>query len=75
MSATSRKRQLELQKALKQLIESDKGASPTLNCKKLVEKWRAQSDQPVTLSMFDEAVRGLQDDDFLVRTGDVIRLC
>ena len=66
---------MELKKALKQLIEGDKGASPTMSCKKLVQKWREQSDQPVTLSMFDEAVRGLQDDDFLVKTGDVIRLC
>ena len=75
VSATSRKRQLELKQALKQLIEGEKGGSPTFNCKKLLEKWRSQSDQSVTLSMFDEAVRSLQDDDFLIRTGDNIRLC
>nr|XP_002123450.1 DNA replication licensing factor MCM4 [Ciona intestinalis] len=82
MSATARKRQEELKGALKQLIDQDKGrggqggkAGPTLRCRPLLDRWRSQTDQIITQAMFDEAVRALQDDEVLVRTGDVIRLC
>ena len=77
VSLTSRKRQDELKNALKQLIQNDRGASkaPSRKCRQLLAKWREQTDQTITQSMFDEAVRALQDDEFLVRTGDVVRLC
>uniref|UniRef100_H2ZKX3 DNA replication licensing factor MCM4 n=1 Tax=Ciona savignyi TaxID=51511 RepID=H2ZKX3_CIOSA len=82
MSATARKRQEELKGALKQLIDQDKGrggqgtkTGPTMRCRSLLDRWRSQTDQIITQAMFDEAVRALQDDEVLVRTGDVIRLC
>nr|CAB3263693.1 DNA replication licensing factor MCM4 [Phallusia mammillata] len=83
MSATARKRQEELKGALKQLIEQDRGrgvqagskSGPTIRCRPLLDRWRGQTDQIITQAMFDETLRSLQDDEFLVRTGDVIRLC
>ena len=83
MSATARKRQEELKVALKQLIEQDKGrggpagakAGPTIRCRSLLERWRGQTDQIITQAMFDETIKALQDDEYLVRTGDVLRLC
>ena len=80
MSATARKRQEELKTALKQLIEQDKGRNagktgPTIRCRSLLDRWRGQTEQIITQAMFDETIKALQDDEFIVRTGDVIRLC
>lgn len=77
VSATSRKRRDELKTALKQLLQSDRAGTraPTRKCRQVLAKWREQTDQTITQLMFDEAVRALQDDDYLVRTGDVIKLC
>ncbi|XP_076806416.1 DNA replication licensing factor mcm4-A-like [Clavelina lepadiformis] len=83
MSATARRRQEELKSALKQLIEQDKGrggpgggkSGPTMRCRPLLDRWRGQTDQIITQAMFDETVKSLQDDEYLVRTSDVIRLC
>ena len=80
MSATGRKRREELKAALRQLIEQDKTragqkSAPTIRCRMLLDRWRSQADQAITQAMFDETVKGLQDDEFLVRTGDVLRLC
>lgn len=83
MSATARKRQEELKKALKQLIEQDKGrtghagakSGPTIRCRPLLDRWRDRTEQIITQAMFDETIKSLQDDEYLVRTGDVIRLC
>lgn len=75
MSATARKRRDELKAALKALIDQEKGKGPTIKCRPLLEKWRNQSDQVITKAVFDETVKTLQDDEFLLRTGDVIRLC
>ena len=81
MSATARKRQEELKNALKQLIEQDKGrgaagkGGPTIRCRPLLDRWRSQTEQVITQAMFDETIKALQDDEYIVRTGDVIRLC
>nr|XP_039268975.1 DNA replication licensing factor mcm4-B-like [Styela clava] len=75
ISATARKRHEELKAALKSLIDQEKGKGPSIKCRPLLEKWRNQADQVITQAMFDEVVRALQEDEYLVRTSDVIRLC
>jgi len=83
MSATARKRQEELKTALKQIIEQDRSrgsqagakSGPTIRCKALLDRWRGQTEQIITQAMFDDTVRLLQEDEYLVRTGDVLRLC
>uniref|UniRef100_A0A2C9JVK5 DNA replication licensing factor MCM4 n=1 Tax=Biomphalaria glabrata TaxID=6526 RepID=A0A2C9JVK5_BIOGL len=74
MSGAARKRKAEVAAALKKLIQS-KGKVPTLKHQKLYEDFRETSDFPITKEMFDDALRELQDEDFLIVTNKVIRLC
>lgn len=75
MSATARKRIDELKTALKSVINVEKAKATAIKCQQLLEKWRGVSDQVITRPLFDEVVQGLQDDELLVRTNDVIRFC
>lgn len=74
MSGAARKRKAEVAAALKKLIQA-KGKVPTLKHQKLYEDFRETSDFPITKEMFDDALRELQDEDFLIVTNKVIRLC
>ncbi|CAG5124882.1 unnamed protein product [Candidula unifasciata] len=74
ISGAARKRKAETAAALKKLIQS-KGKVPTLKHQKLYEDFRESSDIPITKEMFDDALRDLQDEDFLIVTNKVIRLC
>lgn len=74
ISGAARKRRAEITQTLKKCI-NDKGKVPTLKYQKLFEEFREGSDFPITREMFDDALRDLQDEDFLVVTNRLIRLC
>ncbi|XP_067652856.1 DNA replication licensing factor mcm4-A-like [Haliotis asinina] len=74
ISGAARKRKAEVAQVLKKLIQS-KGKVPSLKHGKLYEDFRDKSDIPITRDMFDEALKELQDEDFLIVTNKVIRLC
>ncbi|XP_005096782.1 DNA replication licensing factor mcm4-A [Aplysia californica] len=74
MSGAARKRKAEVAAALKKLIQA-KGKVPTLKHQKLYDDFKETSDFPITKEMFDDALRELQDEDFLIVTNKVIRLC
>lgn len=74
ISGAARKRRAEITQTLKKCIK-DKGKVPTVKYQKLFEEFREGSDFPITREMFDDALRDLQDEDFLVVTNRLIRLC
>ncbi|XP_041376260.1 DNA replication licensing factor MCM4-like [Gigantopelta aegis] len=77
ISGAARKRKAEVSQALRRLIQEkgEKGKLVTLKHQKLYEDFREKSDFPITKDMFDDALRELQDEDFLIVTNKVIRLC
>ncbi|ESO98208.1 hypothetical protein LOTGIDRAFT_206222 [Lottia gigantea] len=74
ISGAARKRKAEVAQSLKKLI-TEKGKVPTLKYQPLYEQFRERSDFPVTKDMFDDALKELQDEDYLIVTNKVIRLC
>lgn len=74
LSGAARKRKAELAQALKAVIH-EKGKVATLKYQKLYEDFREKSDFPISKDMFDEALKELQDEDYLIVTNKVIRLC
>ncbi|GAB1599558.1 DNA replication licensing factor mcm4-A-like [Argonauta hians] len=74
ISGAARKRRADIKLALKKYIK-EKGKSPTLKYQKLMEDFREGSDIPITREVFEEALRDLQDEDFLVVTNRLIRVC
>ena len=74
VSTTARKRLEEMCDSLKRIINIEKVKNPNIRMKVLLDKWRSTSDQPITNQQFNETIRALQDDEFLIRTGDIIRV-
>ncbi|KAK7115466.1 DNA replication licensing factor mcm4-A-like [Littorina saxatilis] len=74
ISGAARKRKAEVASALKNLIQ-EKGKVPTLKYQKMYEEFREKSDFPISKEMFDDALKELQDEDYLIVTNKVIRLC
>ena len=74
VSTTARKQLEEMKENLKKMIDVEKRKGPNIRLKSLLDKWRSVSEVPITNHMFDEVVRLLQDDEFVVRTGDTIRI-
>lgn len=74
ISGAARKRKAEVAGTLKKLIQA-KGKVPTLKHQKLYDDFKETSDFPITREMFDDALKELQDEDFLIVTNKVIRLC
>lgn len=74
ISGAARKRKAEVTQALKKLIQ-EKGKVATLKQPKLFEELRERSDLPVPKEMFEDALKELQDEDFLIVTNKLIRLC
>ncbi|KAL3859998.1 hypothetical protein ACJMK2_010175 [Sinanodonta woodiana] len=74
ISGAARKRKAEVTQALKKLIQ-EKGKVATLKSQKLYEDFRERSDVPLTKEMFEDALKELQDEDFLIVTNKLIRLC
>ncbi|XP_014681589.1 PREDICTED: DNA replication licensing factor mcm4-A-like [Priapulus caudatus] len=72
MSSAARKRKVEIAQALRQLVQK-KGKVATLNKEKIFQELREGSDMPVTRLMYDDGLRDLEDSDFLLVTGDLIR--
>jgi DNA replication licensing factor MCM4 len=73
LSSWERSRRVEITKAVKQILES-RGKAPTVKYLQLFAELKDQSDKPVNQAQFDDALRSLEDEDFLVRTGSIIRL-
>lgn len=75
MSSSIRRRRLEVAGALRKLLQS-KGKTQTFNYQKIFLELKEQSDTMITKEMFEDALKDLQDDEFLVVTGkSTIRIC
>nr|CAD7431940.1 unnamed protein product [Timema monikensis] len=75
LSSATRKRRLELAQALKKLITS-KGQVKTLNYPKIFSELKEGSQVMVTREMFEDALKDLQDDGFIIVMGkNTIRVC
>ncbi|XP_028409961.1 DNA replication licensing factor mcm4-A-like [Dendronephthya gigantea] len=73
LSISDRERRVEIAKALKTMIQS-KGRAPNMDAQRLFEDFRETSDVPVTRDQFDDALRHLKDEDFLIVTGRTVRI-
>uniref|UniRef100_A0A2P2I4F0 DNA replication licensing factor MCM4 n=1 Tax=Hirondellea gigas TaxID=1518452 RepID=A0A2P2I4F0_9CRUS len=67
-SAASRKRRVEVAQSLKKLLQG-KGKQRTLNMQKVYGELKEASDLMITREMYEDALRDLQDDDFLTCAG------
>ncbi|XP_033755282.1 DNA replication licensing factor mcm4-A-like isoform X2 [Pecten maximus] len=74
ISGAARKRKAEITQALKKLIQ-EKGKVPTLKHQKLFEDFKEKSDFPISRESYDDALKELQEEDFLIVTNKLIRLC
>lgn len=75
LSSAARKRRLELCQSLKKVIET-KGKVPTINYQKLFEELKNQSQLMVTREQYEDALKDLQDDGYIVVMGKTsIRVC
>ncbi|KAF7281528.1 hypothetical protein GWI33_004564 [Rhynchophorus ferrugineus] len=75
LSSAARKRRIELAQSLKKLVEN-KGKVPTVNYQKLFEELKSQSQTMVTREQYEDALKDLQDDGFIVVMGKTsIRIC
>lgn len=74
LSSAARKRRAEVAQSLKKLVNT-KGKVSTLNFQKVFQELKDTSDLMITREMFEDALRDLQDDEFLSVTGkSTIRL-
>lgn len=74
LSSAARKRRAEVAQSLKKMIQT-KGKVSTLNFQKVFQELKDSSDLMITREMFEDALRDLQDDEFLSVTGkSTIRL-
>ncbi|RDD47067.1 DNA replication licensing factor mcm4-A [Trichoplax sp. H2] len=73
LSVSDRRRQEQLGKALRKILES-KGSKPSLQYQAILDELRQSFDSVITNQQFDSALRNLQEDDFLIVTGRTIRL-
>jgi len=74
LSSAARKRRAEVAQSLKKLVQT-KGKVSTLNFQKIFQELKDTSDLMITREMFEDALRDLQDDEFLSVTGkSTIRL-
>ncbi|GFS77680.1 DNA replication licensing factor mcm4-B [Nephila pilipes] len=76
MSNTARRRRVEIGQNLRKLLQSKGKATKSFNYAKVLEELKTQSDIMITRDMFEEVLKDLQDDEFIVVTGKTtIRLC
>jgi len=69
LSITDRKRRVDAAKALLELVKG-KGRVATLNYYKLFEEFREQAEAKISRSLFDDALKLLQDDDLILLAED-----
>lgn len=75
ISATSRQRRAQMASALRKMLETRTKAQ-SLNYNKVFADFKEQSDVMITREMFEDTLRDLQDDGFLVVVGRTsIKLC
>lgn len=75
ISATSRQRRAQMASALRKMLETRTKAQ-SLNYNKVFADFKEQSDVMITRDMFEDTLRDLQDDGFLVVVGRTsIKLC
>ncbi|XP_023017917.2 disc proliferation abnormal [Leptinotarsa decemlineata] len=75
MSTAARKRRLELAQIVRKLI-TDKGQVPTISYPKLYSELKEGSNMMVTKDQFEDVLRDLQEDNFIIVTGRAtIRVC
>ncbi|XP_055950709.1 DNA replication licensing factor mcm4-like [Argiope bruennichi] len=76
MSNTARRRRIEVGQVLKKMLQSKAKTTKTFNYFQVYDELKTQSELMITKDMFEEVLKDLQDDEFLVVTGkSKIRLC
>ncbi|XP_046842980.1 DNA replication licensing factor mcm4-like [Xenia sp. Carnegie-2017] len=73
LSVADRQRRIDIAKAIKIMLQS-KGKAPNIDIQRLFDDFRQNSDVPTSRDQFDDALRHLKDEDFLIITGRTIRL-
>ncbi|MPC11434.1 DNA replication licensing factor MCM4 [Portunus trituberculatus] len=73
LSSAARKKRTEMAQLLRKVIQS-KGKVLTLNGQKLFQDMKEASEMMITREMYEDALRDLQDDEFLQVTGKSIRI-
>lgn len=78
ISGAARKQRADRMQMVRELIRL-KGKTPSIKYNKLVEEFKekmTEKGEPFsTREMFDDALRDLEDDGFIIRTGTLIRTC
>lgn len=76
MSASSRRRKAEIAQALRKMLGAHGKAQQSFPYQKVFADLKEQSDAMITREMFEDALKDLQDDGYLVIVGrSAIRLC
>ncbi|GFX28107.1 DNA replication licensing factor mcm4-A [Trichonephila clavipes] len=76
MSNTARRRRIEIGQNLRKMLQAKGKTMKSFNYAKVFEELKTQSDVMITRDMFEEVLKDLQDDEFIVVTGkSTIRLC
>lgn len=75
VSSSERMRRMVLAKELKKLLNSREKNVSNFRKDNLLDDLRSQTETGVTNQLFDEALKILQDEDFIVVSGQTIRLC
>ncbi|KAG8198821.1 hypothetical protein JTE90_007124 [Oedothorax gibbosus] len=76
MSNTARRRRIEIGQNLRKMLQAKGKTTKSFNYAKVLEDLKTQSDIMITRDMFEEVLKDLQDDEFIVVTGkSTIRLC
>ncbi|XP_067052845.1 DNA replication licensing factor mcm4-A-like [Acropora muricata] len=68
LSVSDRKRRLEIAKSLKELLLS-KGKTPSVKYQQTYEELKEASDLPISREQFEDALKILHEEDFLIVTG------
>uniref|UniRef100_A0A2L2XZ57 DNA replication licensing factor MCM4 n=2 Tax=Parasteatoda tepidariorum TaxID=114398 RepID=A0A2L2XZ57_PARTP len=76
MSNTARRRRIEIGQILRKMLTAKGKTTKSFNYAKVFDELKGQSDLMITRDMFEEVLKDLQDDEFVVVTGrTTIRLC
>lgn len=76
MSSSARRRRTEIGQSVRKLLQSKGKTTKVFNYAKIYEELKAQSDIMITRDMFEEVLKDLQDDEFVIVTGkSTIRVC
>ncbi|XP_064641337.1 DNA replication licensing factor mcm4-A-like [Lineus longissimus] len=74
ISGAARKRQAEVVKAIVKILEEKGKKMQTIKHPVLLDEVRERSDISITKDMYEDALKELQDEEKIMRTGNIIRI-